>query len=112
MLSPQWKFAAFPTKTPRLTELRAKLKDRVDAHKAIVANPEAMNTYKKSYTTSAEPPNMRKDNTGIRWDPTTPALTLVACGKDYSLLRIIKEVLAVSYMMPLYQTIWMFFMHA
>ena len=70
----------YPNQKPWITgNLRIELKARAAAFKEWETNPDA---YKKSPYALRRPIKQAKRNTGLRLNPTTPALTLVGCGRD------------------------------
>ena len=72
----------YPNQKPWITgNIRTELKGRAAAFKERDTNPEA---YKKSSYA------LQSVNTGLRSNSTTPALTLIGCGRACKLLRTTK----------------------
>ena len=69
----------YPNQNPWITgNIRIELKARAAAFKELETNPDA---YRKSCYASDGQSYKQSVNTGLRLNPTTPALTLVGCGR-------------------------------
>ena len=78
----------YPNQTPWITSnISIELKSRAAAFKEWETNPDA---YKNPAMPSDESSNKQSVNTGLRLNPTTPALTLVGSGRACKLLRTTK----------------------
>ena len=79
----------YPNQNPWITgNIRTELKARTSAFKQLDTNPDA---YKKSCYALRQ-----SVKTGLKLNPTTPALTLIGCGRACKLLRTAKGKPAVS----------------
>ena len=89
----------YPNQKPWIIgNIRIELKARAAAFKEWDTNPDPD-------TPSNEPSNKQSVNTGLRLNPTTPALTLVGCGRAWKLLQTTKRNPDASCpVTPIYQT--------